>query len=119
MCGNVNGSINTSNFFIDNQAVVSICNCGYTRDGMLATYIRNIWLITSIYDMCISVKHIAGNKNIIADLLSRWENNCVTHLCKLYESVPNYEWQKVSDDFFRLTNAFNASVFISCYRWKP
>ena len=88
-------------FYVDNQAVVSICNTGYTRDSILATYMRNIWLLTSVYDIRIAVKHIAGKKNNIADLLSRWEDNSPSHISKLSQLV-QYKWQKVSDEFFKV-----------------
>ena len=54
----------------DNMAVVQICNNGYTRDMTLATYVRNLWLITAKYDIELVVTHIGGKDNIMADTLS-------------------------------------------------
>ena len=59
----------------DNMAVVKICNTDYTRDMKLASYIRNIWLVTSMYDIELIITHIAGRLNTAADLLSRWSDD--------------------------------------------
>ena len=58
--------------YIDNEAVVSICNQGYTRDKVLATIARNIWLLTAEKDIYLQVMHLPDKDNVIADLLSRW-----------------------------------------------
>ena len=59
----------------DNMAVVEICRSGYTRDVHLAAIVRNIWLLTAQYDIELSVCHVCGRNNEIADLLSRWCNS--------------------------------------------
>ena len=68
---------------------------------MLANIARNIWLVTSIHDIKLSVIHIARHRNTTADLLSRWENSEVQN-CKLNQSVPNFVWQHVPRDIFHL-----------------
>ena len=89
------------NLYVDNQAVVTICNTGYTRDTELATYLRNIWLITSIWDINLVVHHIPGYKNKIADCLSRWQG---TEQCcqKLSSLVPQAEWCQLTHDVFEV-----------------
>ena len=61
--------------FVDNMAVVTVCNTGYTKDKFLASCIRNIWMVTAIHDIKLELRHIAGYKNKVADLLSRWNNS--------------------------------------------
>ena len=58
-------------FFCNNAAVVQVVDTGKTRDSLLPTCLRKIWMITAIHDIKISIKHIAGCKNVISDLLSR------------------------------------------------
>ena len=89
------------NLYVDNQAVVTICNTGYTRDTELATYLRNIWLITSIWDIHVTVHHIPGYKNKVADCLSRWQG---TEQCslKLSSLVPQAQWCDLSQDVFEV-----------------
>ena len=58
-------------FFCDNAGVVQVVDTGKTRDPLLATCLRNIWMITAIHDIKVSIKHIAGCKNVTSDLLSR------------------------------------------------
>ena len=56
----------------DNLAVVQVLQEGKARDPLLATIARNIWMLTSIFNIHLSVSHIAGTNNAVADLLSRW-----------------------------------------------
>ena len=59
--------------FCDNMAVVQVLNSGRTKDMVLAACARNIWMLSAIYNVQLSVNHIMGEKNRIADLLSRWD----------------------------------------------
>ena len=58
--------------FCDNEAVVQVISSSKTKGPFLAACLRNIWLITASYDIDISIRHIAGDKNNLADALSRW-----------------------------------------------
>ena len=58
-------------FNVDNAAVVTICNKGYTKCNHLGAMIRNIWLVTAIWDIELVVIHIPGKQNCVADTLSR------------------------------------------------
>ena len=51
----------------DNSAVVQVVRSGKTRDEMLALCLRNIWLITATYDITLTIDHIRGKSNNIAD----------------------------------------------------
>ena len=57
--------------FCDNKAVVQVVESGKTKDPYLAACICNIWLLTATHDINLSVQHIQGTHNIIADCLSR------------------------------------------------
>ena len=59
--------------FCDNLAVVQVLQTGKARDSRLATFVRNIWLITSIFNIHLAITHIPGKNNSVADLLSRWK----------------------------------------------
>ena len=50
----------------DNLAVVLVL-----QEGRLATLARNIWLLTSIFNIQLTVSHIPGKDNHIADHFSR------------------------------------------------
>ena len=56
----------------DNQAVVHVLNSGKTRDFVLAAIVCNVQLQLATYNIEISVVHISGKINTVADLLSRW-----------------------------------------------
>ena len=88
-------------FFVDNEAVVKIMSSGYTKDSYLAAIARNIWLVCSVYDITISVFHIAGYKNVTADLLSRWQNS-ENDVEKLNHLVSQPSWCQVIDEDFVL-----------------
>ena len=67
-------------FSVDNLAVVMVCNKGYTKRKHLGAMIRNIWLLTAMWDIDLQVIHIPGKQNKIANMLSRWDND------KVYEA---------------------------------
>ena len=55
----------------DNLAVVEVLTSSKTKDHFLATCARNVWLITSIFNIQLIISHIPGKYNCTADLLSR------------------------------------------------
>ena len=59
--------------FCDNLAVVQFLQTGKARDSRLATFVRNIWLITYIFNIHLAVTHIPGKNNSLADLPSKWK----------------------------------------------
>ena len=83
----------------DNMAVVHICTQGYTRDTQLAAYVRNIWFWTSKYDIELIVTHIQGSKNIVADLLSRWQSTSENYQ-SLYRQIKEPVWSDVDESYF-------------------
>ena len=57
--------------FCDNRAVEHVLSSGRVRDQILATCLRNVWLLTATYNIALVVSHIQGAHNNVADLLSR------------------------------------------------
>ena len=51
----------------DNMAVVEVLASGNTKDKVLATCARYIWLLSSLYNLTLQVEHIPGRKNTVAD----------------------------------------------------
>ena len=87
----------------DNKAVVDILTYGRARDAVMATCARNIWLLTALYNISLLVVHIEGQKNSIADLLSRWDysqDNCKT----LHTFLPNPIWMNTHIDLMLLNH---------------
>ena len=79
----------------DNIDVVQVLQEGQARDPLLATIARNIWMLTSLFNVQLLVSHIAGKENAIADLLSRWwvtnnRDQKLTRLLPQYERVPTH-----------------------------
>ena len=83
----------------DNMAVVQICTNGYTRDMTLATYVRNLWLITAKFDIELVVTHIKGKDNIMADTLSRWSGSDNNYKV-LRQCLKNPKWHIVNLELF-------------------
>ena len=80
--------------YCDNSAVVSILNTGKGLDPLLLAMARNIWLLVATQDIDLTVLHIPGKHNNIADLLSRWHLPG-TDRNKLHSYVPDPQWQLV------------------------
>ena len=75
----------------ENQAVVSVVNINVTKDHILATMCRNIWLETSMNDIILKVIHIPGKDNVCADLLSRW-HFVYNNMQKLTQYIKCPQW---------------------------
>ena len=87
----------------DNLAVVQVLQEGRARDPLLATIARNIWMLTSVFNIQLSVSHIAGKNNAIADLLSRWwETNNRDQ--KLSSLLPHWQWIPTHIDLLKLNH---------------
>ena len=52
-------------FFCDNLAVVQVLQTGKARDSQLATFVRNIWLLTSIFNIHLAITHNLEESRII------------------------------------------------------
>ena len=75
----------------DNMAVVEVLTSGKTKDSILATCARNIWLLSAMFNISIHIEHIPGKHNVIADLLSRYQFDIKSwELLNTY--VPNVSW---------------------------
>ena len=74
----------------DNMAVVEVLRSGKAKDGILAMTARNIWLLTSLFNIQLMVNHIPGMHNETADLLSRWKGTA-TQCTALSTLVPHYK----------------------------
>ena len=75
----------------DNMAVVEVLTSGKTKDNILATCARNVWLLSAIFNISIHIEHIPGKQNVIADLLSRYQFDTKSwDLLNTY--VPNVVW---------------------------
>ena len=80
--------------YYDNQEEVTILNSGATRDLTLAAIARIIFMESAKCDINLSVIHILGKNNPIADLLSRWYITDNANK-KLENILPQPRWAKV------------------------
>ena len=72
-------------------AVVAVLNNGKTKDKLLAAISRNIFMEAAQFDISLIISHVAGKANIIADLLSRWDNSDI-QIKNLKDLVPDCQW---------------------------
>ena len=72
----------------DNAAVVSVLETGRTKDPILVAISRNTFMRAAKFDIFVKVSHVPGKDNVIADVLSSWDNSQLQKetLCKM---VPN------------------------------
>ena len=88
--------------YCDNEACVQVVTTSKTRDKFLAACVRNVWLITATYDISLQIRHIRGEKNIVADTLSRvYSNKNVNHTL-LQHLQQNYLWEIILPEYFNL-----------------
>ena len=86
----------------DNEAVVQVVASSKTKDTFLVACIKNIWLITAIFDISFQIEHIRGRHNVKADLLSRLYSDRPVHQNVLLDRKLNYIWDKVLPQHFYL-----------------
>ena len=77
--------------FSDNMAVLQFLTTGKAWDQVLATCVRNIWLIAALNNIQFQFAHIPGKNNVLADLLSRWHFTANANK-KLHSLITNYSW---------------------------
>ena len=82
----------------DNMAVVEVLRNGRARDNTLALLARNIWLICAMFNIHITVLHIPGRSNVLADLLSRWQFSSV-----VFQLLSNLIWVRTHLDLTLLS----------------
>ena len=85
------------------MAVVEVIKSGKARDPTLAKCARNIWLITSIFNIQLVVNHIPGQHNTLADLLSRGTGSFNDFL-KLEKLLPQFRWIPIHIDITKLND---------------
>ena len=88
--------------FCDNEAVVQVVASSRTKDPFWGACIRNLWLITAIFDIYFQIEHIRGRNNIKADPLSRLYSDKLVHQDLLLDLKLNYIWDKVLPQHFNL-----------------
>ena len=81
-------------FECDNEAVVFVIKTGKTRDPVLAAYARNIHMLASVFDIEITVIHLPGIQNTVANLLSRWET-VMDNMTQLKKHIAQPHWVPV------------------------
>ena len=59
--------------------------------------------MTSDYDIRVTVSHIAGKRNVVAHLLSRWKNTGKNYY-DLRELVPLFEWVHITENMFYINH---------------
>ena len=85
-----------------NLAVVQVVNSGKTRDNFLSACIGNLWLITASYDIQLTLEHVQGKKNVMADSLSRiYSAKGIPQTLLNYLTV-NCQWEKIPHHYFNL-----------------
>ena len=87
--------------FCDNEAVVSVLNMGKTKDKPLATISRNIFMVSSEYDISFKFTHVQGKQNVTEDLLSHWEGTS-RQVKKLQSLIPQVTWLHVDEKIIEL-----------------
>ena len=86
----------------DNLAVVHTLNSGRAWDEYLGTIARNIWLLTASFDIDLTVVHIPGADNRLADELSRWFSGSLSQIA--FTNLLTYDWILVLDEHLLVNN---------------
>ena len=74
---------------------------GKPRDTVLAAYARNIHMLASVFDIEITVIHLPGIENTVADLLSRWDA-IGDNMVQLKQHILQPQWVPVHLDMLHI-----------------
>ena len=85
----------------DNDAVVKVLSAGKARDPYLGACARNVWYIAALADIDLQYVHVLGKNNVVADLLSRWQNT-VANVNQLQALISDPVWLPVSVDMLEI-----------------
>ena len=88
--------------FCDNLALVQVVTSDKTREPILGACIRNIWLLSAVFDIDLRIQPIRGKKNTIADLLSRLFSNKPIDLSLFHQIQEHYTCDKIPYTCFKL-----------------
>ena len=59
----------------DNEAAVTVVNSGSSKDPFMQRCLRQLWFTAAVHDCELTVRHIPGVHNVLADALSRWHTD--------------------------------------------
>ena len=79
-----------------NLAVVQVLQRGKTRHPFWGACTCSIWLASAENNIELTYVHIAGKQNVLADLLSRWQNTKSQNVL-LKAMVKKFIWLPTSD----------------------
>jgi hypothetical protein len=86
----------------DNQAAVAVLGNGRAHDESMQGVARNLWLWASAFDTNLQFRHIAGNENVVADMLSRWDAHVNPHATLFSLLNDNPIWAYPAAEFLQL-----------------
>ena len=75
---------------------------GKTKDKFINACIKNIWLLTAIFDIDLHIEHVQEVNNITADCLSRIYSKKGIPSATLDLLHDSYTWDMVHIQFFNL-----------------
>ena len=84
------------------MAVVSTLTSGSSWDEFLGTVARNVWLITASHDIELSVIHVPGKENGLADSLSRWYSGGLAR--EVVDNLLSYQWCHADNNILSINN---------------
>ena len=82
-------------FMTDNQSIVYVINSQTSKDPMLMDLVRKLVVTSMKYNIDFCAKHIPGEKNVTADLLSRFQMERAFKVSPHLKRTP----QKIPDDW--------------------
>ena len=84
-------------FYTDNKPITDIWQSGSTPSPDIMCLARKLYLLAAEYQFCISLKHISGTHNEIADAISRFQMSRLQKLCPGADhhstDIPSEIWQ--------------------------
>ena len=77
-------------FMCDNMSVVSVINSHTSKDVTIMNLIRELVVVSMRHNILFASKHVPGKTNVIADALSRFQNEAAHQRAPWLDRDPDH-----------------------------
>ncbi|CAC5407586.1 unnamed protein product [Mytilus coruscus] len=91
--------------YCDNSSSVTVLNSGACRNAFMQSCLREICFLTASHEFQVKGRHLSGEANRVADMLSRWDMDpCISTEFLKQARINSWTEIKLDNDLFHFTS---------------
>ncbi|CAC5401601.1 unnamed protein product [Mytilus coruscus] len=91
--------------YCDNSSSVTVLNSGACRNAFMQSCLREICFLTAGHEFQVKGRHLSGEANRVADMLSRWDMDpCISTEFLKQARINSWTEIELDDDLFHFTS---------------